>query len=91
MHIHGNQMNPNISLDAAYAAQQAQAKREAEATRKKLLETASQLAAANEDCIVSIGSQQEDGENQPKKNVREQRQKEDTNQDDAGNQVSDWA
>jgi hypothetical protein len=38
MRVHPNQINPNAQLDAMYAAQKAAAKREAEATRKKLLQ-----------------------------------------------------
>jgi len=86
-------VNPNIELNAACAAQQAQAKRDAEAIRKKLLESASKLAADNNaDCIVSISAQQEDAEGQSKqKNPREKGQKEDGKPNDIGNHLSDWA
>ncbi len=46
MHVHFNQSNPNIQLDALYAAAKAEANREAARTRKKLSEFASKLAAA---------------------------------------------
>jgi len=58
-------MNANLHLNAAYAAQQAQAKREAEATRKKLFESAIRVAAENEYCVVSLTGQQENSEGQP--------------------------
>ncbi|MGA8111911.1 MAG: hypothetical protein WBD46_14080 [Acidobacteriaceae bacterium] len=57
MHVHGPQFNPNYQLNAIYAAARAEARREAERTRKKLLSAASSLAAeAGEDCIVSLKS-----------------------------------
>jgi len=92
MHIHGNRGNPKSELDAAYAAQQAARKREAEATRKKLLESATRLAAGNEDCIVSIGAPPEDAQDQAKQqNQREQGRKEDAEENEVGRHLSDWA
>ena len=44
MHVHFNQSNPNIQLDALYAAAKAEANREAARTRKKLSEFASKLS-----------------------------------------------
>ena len=48
MHVHPNQINPNVQTDALYAAERAAAKRAAEGTRKKLLEFASELAGEAE-------------------------------------------
>jgi acyl-CoA reductase-like NAD-dependent aldehyde dehydrogenase len=59
MRVHANQINPNIQLDAMYAAQKAAAKRETARTRKKLMEFASELAGEAEDCIVELGSREE--------------------------------
>ena len=92
MHIHGVQMNPNLALNAAYAAQKAQAKREAEATRKKLFESTSELAGDG-DFVMSIGAQQENYEghsqrkNQQEKKSRNRSEKEGV----ITSHVSDWA
>jgi len=40
MHGHSNQINPNMELDALYAAEKAAAAQEAARTRKKLLQSA---------------------------------------------------
>jgi len=95
MRIH-NPMNQTIDLNAAYAAQQSQAKKEAAATRKKLFESAMQLASGQEDCVVSIGKQQENSEGQSKwKNQGESGNKRDNeNKDEPNNSSlhrSDWA
>lgn len=91
MHIHANRLNPNLDLNAAYAAQQAQAKREAEATRKKLFDSAIRLAAENEDCVVSIGSQSENSGNRAKQEHQSRKEEKKDVGHDAGNHVSDWA
>jgi|NGEPerStandDraft_6_1074524.scaffolds.fasta_scaffold722210_1 hypothetical protein len=92
MHIHGNLVNPNLALDAAYAAQQAQAKREAEATRKELFKSAMTLAAENGDYVVSIGGQRENPAKQSKQNQWEKKkQKADAEQEDVNAHISDWA
>ncbi len=91
MHIHGNLMNPNLALNAAYAAQQAQAKQEAEATRKELFKSAMTLAAENEDYVVSIGGQRENHDKQSKQNQREKKQKADADHEDVNTHISDWA
>jgi hypothetical protein len=91
MHIHGNRMNVNLDLNAAYAAQQAQARREAEATRKKLFESAMRVAAENEYCVVSLAGQQENSEGQPdQERERSKGQKKGSGQD-ASSHISDWA
>ena len=45
MHIHPNQINANVQMDALYAAEKAAAKREVECTRRKLLEFAADAAS----------------------------------------------
>ena len=61
MRIHQNQVNPNAQLDAMQAAQKAAAKREAEKTRKKLFESASEIAAdADSDAVIVEFQPQED-------------------------------
>lgn len=92
MHIHGNQFTPNLAFNAAYAAQKAEAKREAEATRKKLFESASELAG-DADFVTSIGAQSEDSDrhSQPK-NQQEKKEKNRPEPTDAGSShLSDWA
>jgi len=91
MHIHMTQSNPEAQLNAAYAAQQAQARREAEATRKKLTEFASKLAAASEQDIWANWSQPENPD-------RQFRQGEQNGQPESGarrslvsHSISDWA
>jgi hypothetical protein len=98
MHIHPNQINPNAQLDALYAAEKAAGKREAERTRKKLLEFASALggeADSGEDCIVRLGAREEsqnqtEPQNQQKPGNRKT-PKEQADAEDADQSVSDWA
>ena len=62
MHVHPNQINPNVQTDALYAAERAAAKRAAEGTRRKLLEFASELAGeaeSEEGCVVKLGAREE--------------------------------
>jgi hypothetical protein len=61
MHIHPNQINPNVQLDASYAAEKATAKAAAERTRRKLMESASELAGdtAEEGYVLEVESQEE--------------------------------
>jgi hypothetical protein len=61
MRVHQNQVNPNVQLDAMYAAQKAAAKREAERTRKKLFELSSELAGAGDlgAYVVKLGAREE--------------------------------
>jgi len=64
MRIHSNQPNPNAQLDALSAENKAAAKKRAERTRKKLLESASELAgaASEEDFVVKPDSLKESQE-----------------------------
>jgi hypothetical protein len=57
MHVHGNQFDPNIQMNAVYAAARAEAKRAADRTRKSLLNAPSALAGEYDyeaDCVVSL-------------------------------------
>jgi hypothetical protein len=93
MHIHPNQINPNMQLDSLCAAGKAAAKRDVERTRKRLLECASELAGeadSGEDCIVELGAHEESQQRQSqqnqatRKNPKRQRLVVDTS-------ISDWA
>jgi hypothetical protein len=98
MHIHANQINPNAQLDALYAAEKAAAKREAEGTRKKLLEFASELAGegdSGDGCVVRLKAREESRE-QPKRQSQEKpgggtKQKRAADSRAADNPISDWA
>jgi hypothetical protein len=83
MRIH--QINPNLALDAAYAAQKAEAKREAAAVRKKLLDSALYLTADDGDVVVSISAEQKNSEEQPKHGKQQQ------DQNSENGHISDWA
>jgi len=93
MHIHG--MNPSIESNAAYAAERANAKREAEAFRKKLSESVNRLVAGDEDCIVSIDAQQKDAKDQPQQEQEQEQEKKEKNagaeQKEVRGHISDWA
>jgi hypothetical protein len=82
-------MNPAVTVNAAYAAQQVQAKQKAEATRKKLFESASRIAGETEGYIVTISERQGDN-GQQKKNSRQDTKQERTEADVEVQQVSDW-
>jgi hypothetical protein len=94
MRVHANQINPNAQLDAMYAAQKAAAQREAARTRKKLMDSASEMAgeAEGDACVVRLG--EGDGfegrkrQDQPKPSARNKR---DADTEDAEGSISDWA
>jgi hypothetical protein len=95
MHVHMNQVNPNAQLDAMYAVQRADAKREAERIRKKLLESASAVAgeAEGEACVVRLGERESSQEKEANRQSLPQAHKgnEDDDTDDGEISVSDWA
>jgi hypothetical protein len=98
MHIRPSQINPNIQLDAMYAAEKAAAKQEAERTRKKLMEFASKLAGESESgeaSIVEIGAREESREESRQREqqnmVDPQKPKDETDPQDAERYLSDWA
>lgn len=93
MRIHQNQINPNAQLDAMYAAQRAAAKREAERTRKKLVDCASEVAgeADTEACVVKLEARQEPGA-ETKQSFHQRPRKQKQNRDSEGEGLlSDWA
>jgi hypothetical protein len=66
MHVHGNQFDPNIQMNAMYAAARAEAKRAADRTRKSLLNAPSALAGEYDyeaDCVVSLSGDDASREN----------------------------
>jgi hypothetical protein len=98
MHVHPSPINPNAQLNALYAAEKAAGKREAERTRKKLLESASAPAGegdSGEDCVVRLGARRESQEQTEKQNQRglssRKKQCDPANSEDEDHSVSDWA
>ena len=98
MHIRPSQVNPNIQLDAMYAAEKAAAKQEAERTRKKLMEFASKLAGESESgeaSIVEIEAREESdeksGQQEQQEMVDPQKPKDETDSQGAERYLSDWA
>jgi hypothetical protein len=73
LRVHPNQVNPNAQLDAAYAAQKAAAKQQAEKTRKKLLDSASKLSgeAEAEACVVKFGAREDSQQGAKQRNQRQ--------------------
>jgi hypothetical protein len=91
MHIHVTQPNPNAQLDAAYAAQQAQARREAAAVRKKLMGFASKLATASDQDIWANWSEQGNAGRQFSQSEQKDKQQGETRQSGVVERISDWA
>ncbi len=97
MRVHANQSNPNIQLDAMYAAQKAAAKRETARTRKKLMEFASELAgeAGGEGCVVRLGEREQslsDAKEQGPQNPRNRKRRNESLAAEAvKGSISDWA
>lgn len=96
MHVHANQPNPNIQLNTLYAAEKAEAKRETERTRKKLMEFASVLAGeAGEACVVKLGAHDESREQAKRDRHNEdhgrKKQNERVNPEAGDGFISDWA
>jgi hypothetical protein len=96
MHVHANQSNPNIQLNTLYAAEKAEAKRETERTRKKLMEFVSMLSGeAGEACVVKLAahddSEEQAKQNQPRENRSRKKQNESVNPEAGDFSISDWA
>lgn len=95
MRVHANQINPNIQLDAMYAAQKADAKREAARTRKKLSEYASKLSGEGEDCVVELGrgeeSDDEADRQKPQKPLQARKSGSESPNPPEDEAISDWA
>ncbi len=95
MHVHANQPNPNIQLNTLYAAEKAEAKRETERTRKKLMEFASVLSGeAGEACVVKLGardgSEEQEKQNQPGENRSREKRNEEVSPEIGEASISDW-
>jgi hypothetical protein len=98
MHIHGNQLNPNIQLNALDAAERAAAQREAAETRRKLREFAAKVAGeggCEEDCVVKLGARQEPQDQTKQQNSQTQGggkgKRSGTAEADEDKSVSEWA
>ncbi|MGD0181064.1 MAG: hypothetical protein ABSC15_14725 [Terriglobales bacterium] len=96
MHVHANQTNPNIQLNILYAAEKAEANRETERTRKKLMEFASVLSGeAGEACVVKLGahdgSEEQAKQDQQNENRSRKKQNEPANGEGRDSSISDWA
>jgi hypothetical protein len=97
VHIRPSQINPNIQLDAMYAAEKAALKQEVERTRKKLMKAASKLAGESEPgeaSIVEIGAREESQEEAGRRDrhtVDPQKAKDEANSHDVERSLSDWA
>jgi hypothetical protein len=94
MHIHGNQFDPNIQLNALDAAAKAEAKQQAEETRKKLISAASALAGGA-DCVVELsgdGAPEEQADGEDRRNQGDaKKQAEQADSLSAEEAFSDWA
>ena len=98
VHIRPSQVNPNVQLEAMYAAEKAAAKREVERTRKKLMEFASKLAGESESgeaSVVEIGareeSQKESTQQEQQTSLDPQKRNDEAESHDANSSLSDWA
>jgi hypothetical protein len=97
MHIHSNQLNPNMQLNAAEAAEKAAAQREAANTRRKLREFSAKVggeAEFGEDCVVKLARREEaqgqtGSEQQNPRNGKKQKAEAATA--GANDPVSEWA
>lgn len=92
MHIHRLPTNSELQMNALYAAQQAEAKRKAEETRKGLSDFASILKGEAERSISLLDERQEgeSGRRQQKRQQEEQTQPE-SEQESASPRLSSWA
>lgn len=96
MHVHANAMNPNVQLDALYAAERAAGKQEAERIRRKLSECASELAGeadSGEACVVRLGpgGETEEQRKQQDQKAGGQKRKGRADSEQTDGSISDWA
>jgi hypothetical protein len=97
MHGRGNQFDPRIDMYALMAAAKTEAKREAERTRRKLLNAASALAGEYDDatdCVVTLagnGEGEEHSSAQDNESQSEQKQKQQLEGSKGEDAFSDWA
>lgn len=93
MHPRNIQFDPNLQMNALYAAARAEAKKEAERTRKKLRTFASALAGElgdGADCVVQLTGD-DASQGQPKNQGSKEKPSEDAGSESAGNSGSYWA
>jgi hypothetical protein len=92
MHPRNIQFDPNMQMNALYAAARAEAKREAERTRKKLRTFASTLLAEcdSADCVVKL-SGDDASQGQAKNQGGKEKQDEDASAERVGSSGSYWA
>jgi hypothetical protein len=93
MHVHPNQLDTNFQLNASYAVAKAEAKREAERTRKKLLNAASALADDTDAFVVQLnGDDAGEGQTNRQSHENPEKQKDgDANLGSAEDPFSGWA
>ncbi len=91
MHVHGNQFDPMLQTNLLYAAEKAEAKREAERTRRKLLSAASALAGECEDAAVVSLSGDDSQQEQPNQRGQQDQQRDQADSDSPADLFSDWA
>ncbi|MGB6687667.1 MAG: hypothetical protein WBE76_07480 [Terracidiphilus sp.] len=98
MHVHLNQFDPSLQMNALNAAARAEAKWAAEQTRKKLLSSASALAGEYDieaDYIVKLSEDDASQENPQQRNRQHQRDEKKSSaqaaSDDNNDPFSDWA
>jgi hypothetical protein len=96
MHVHANAMNPNVQMDALYAAQRAAGKEAAARIRKKLSEFASELAGeadSGEACVVKLAAREETEEQRKRQDQKSggQTRKDRADSEQVDRSISDWA
>jgi hypothetical protein len=91
MHVHNNQLDPNLQLGVLYAAARAEANKEAERTRRKLLDAA--VSNEYEDAAVVSLSGEEDSQQHANQRDPQEDPQEDAKAQPAPNAAvfSDWA
>lgn len=92
MHVHPNQINPNVQLDALRAAEKTSAKAAAERTRRKLSEAASELAgdAAVEEAFVLEVEARDDIHDRSRRHRQNRRNDSNEDLEEEDGSISDW-
>lgn len=97
MHIRPCQINPYLALDALRFSEQVAAKRRAEATRRKLLKSASEVAGEAEfsEAYVFETQAREDSQERPRARSRNEPNRKKleavVNSEEDDEHISDWA
>jgi hypothetical protein len=88
VHIHGNQLDASLQVQALASAAKAEEKEEAERTRERLRKAAAALAEqdAAEDCVVRLS-----GDNASQEQLSQREQNPDEETESGGEVFSDWA